>query len=153
MPASNVLKNFPAQSASLNPHQKQSVSERKIQPHRENTIHSVEREPEGENTTGTRNATELRNLAPEDVVGARDGNESSEESRDLRDTRATKPIREITIDRNDIIMGLADIARGEVEPDTARVRLTALIVLANIFRLLPKNGAYPKNEFEGWTRD
>jgi hypothetical protein len=42
-------------------------------------------------------------------VAAGDGSQCSEEFHDLVDKRA-KPIRKITIDRNDIVMGLVDIA-------------------------------------------
>lgn len=48
-------------------------------------------------------------------------------------------------------MGLADEARGKGDPEGAGARVKALTVLAEIFRLLPRHGAYPKDEFEGWT--
>jgi len=62
---------------------------------------------------------------------------------------AERPIRKNRIDRNDIIMGLADIARTG-KSDGARV--SALNNLAEIF-LLKAKFIDPKDKFDGWTVD
>src|ERR1700733_4759689 len=130
---------------------KQPVSEQKNQTKGENAIHFVRQETERKKNVEARKATELGDLATEHVLAAGAGTESSEEFHDLVDRRSTKPIREITIDRNDIIMGLADEARGKGDPQGASARVKAWTVLAEIFRLLPKHGACPKDDFDGWT--
>ena len=62
---------------------------------------------------------------------------------------AKKIVREVTLDRNDIIMGLADIAqKGESE----RARVAAWLGLADIYMLRAKN-VRDVNEFYGWTAD
>jgi hypothetical protein len=58
--------------------------------------------------------------------------------------------RKITIDRNDIIMGLADLAQNPVTRDSARV--AAFGKLADIFCLVPKSLRDAK-EFHGWTEE
>ncbi|MGB6677340.1 MAG: hypothetical protein WBE44_11660 [Terriglobales bacterium] len=64
-------------------------------------------------------------------------------------TKMVSQIRSIDIDRNEIIMGLADIARyGKSEG----ARVSAWNVLAEIFLLKAKN-LRDLNEFYGWTTD
>jgi hypothetical protein len=58
--------------------------------------------------------------------------------------------RKIDIDRNDIVMGLVDIARSESEPGAVKVRAWA--ELAEIFLLKAKN-LKELTEFYGWTSD
>ncbi len=58
--------------------------------------------------------------------------------------------RRITIDRNDIIMGFADIARDPLQSATARV--AAWSKLADIFMLVPRSARDIK-EFYGWTEE
>jgi hypothetical protein len=58
--------------------------------------------------------------------------------------------RSIDIDRNDIIMGLADIALSGLTPAGARV--SAWLGLADIFLLRPKKIDDVK-QFVGWTTD
>lgn len=57
-------------------------------------------------------------------------------------------LREVNIDQNDIIMGLADIARDEGAAKGARV--SAYLGLADIFMLRAKNVRDVK-DFYGWT--
>jgi hypothetical protein len=61
-----------------------------------------------------------------------------------------KPIRKITINRNDIIMGLVDVAQDPGAPHAARV--AAWSKLAEIYMLLPKNLRDLLN-FYGWQSD
>lgn len=63
---------------------------------------------------------------------------------------ATMGLRAITINQNDIIMGLADIARDLLV--NARVRVSAYQCLADIFMLRAKN-IRDIGEFYGWTAD
>jgi len=76
-------------------------------------------------------------------------------NREIIKLRAQKEVREITIDRNDIIMGLADVA-GLGDPrkasDSARAVVAALLGLADIFMLRAKNLREVK-DFHGWTAD
>lgn len=63
---------------------------------------------------------------------------------------AKKIVREITIDRNDIIMGLADVAQSEKTGDRAKV--AAYLGLADIFMVRAKN-VRDLSKFAGWTAD
>jgi hypothetical protein len=62
---------------------------------------------------------------------------------------AVRAHREITIDRNDIIMGLVDEARTA---KSDRARVSAWTVLADIFMLRAKN-LREVYDFYGWTSD
>jgi hypothetical protein len=64
--------------------------------------------------------------------------------------QAIKVRRKIDIDRNDIVMGLVDIARSESEPGAVKVRAWAELV--EIFLLKAKN-LKELTEFYGWTSD
>jgi hypothetical protein len=61
-----------------------------------------------------------------------------------------KEFRKITIDRNDIIMGLADLAQNPLAD--ARARVAAWAKLADIFCLVPKSLKDAK-DFYGWTEE
>lgn len=65
-------------------------------------------------------------------------------------TECRKEYRKITIDRNDIIMGMADLAQNPLTRDSARV--TAWSKLADIFCLVPRSLEDVK-EFYGWTEE
>lgn len=67
---------------------------------------------------------------------------------DLTRNRVQKTLREIDIDQNDIIMGLADIARDVFASKAARV--SAYLGLADIYMLRAKNIREVK-DFYGWT--
>lgn len=58
--------------------------------------------------------------------------------------------REITINRNDIIMGLADIAQDPGAP--ARARVAAFVALADIFLIRPRNIEELRRGI-GWTEE
>lgn len=70
--------------------------------------------------------------------------------------RAKKQFREITIDRNDIIMALADNAGlGDVKMKATvgdRARVAALTVLTDIYMLRPKT-TQDLADFKGWTEE
>jgi hypothetical protein len=70
----------------------------------------------------------------------------------LEDQRSEckKEYRKISIDRNDIIMGLADLAGNPLTRDSARV--AAFGKLADIFCLVPRSLRDAK-EFYGWTEE
>jgi uncharacterized protein (UPF0147 family) len=61
-----------------------------------------------------------------------------------------RPIRPITIDSNDVIMGFADIAQDARQPGGARV--AAWNIIAEIFLLKAKSIKDIRN-FHGWTTD
>jgi hypothetical protein len=65
-------------------------------------------------------------------------------------TKMVRQCRSIDIDRNDIIMGLADIAMSGLTPAGARV--SAWLGLADIFLLRPKK-IEDVEQFVGWTAD
>ena len=63
-----------------------------------------------------------------------------------------KAVREITIDRNDIIMGLADIAQSPFTKPGDRARVSAWLGLADIF-LLRARCIEDLRKGVGWTED
>lgn len=78
-----------------------------------------------------------------------------EYARELVQQRAQRTVREITFDRNDIIIELGNIG-GIGDPDKAaeseRAKVAALLGLADIFMLRAKNVREIK-DFHGWTAD
>jgi hypothetical protein len=77
-------------------------------------------------------------------------NKSKEIENKVETEELPKPIRKITINRNDIIMGLVDEAQNPSAPPG--VRVAAWKVLAEIYMLLPKNLRDLLN-FYGWQTD
>lgn len=73
----------------------------------------------------------------------------------VTEKRVQKTVLEITFDRNDLIMRLAQLAGlGSKKPraETERSQVAALTVLSDIFLLRPK-GVSDLKRFIGWTQD
>jgi hypothetical protein len=76
-------------------------------------------------------------------------------SKKITTAKAKKTIREVTIDRNDITMALADIAGIGIKKriaESERARVAALVCLTDIFMMRAKNVREVK-DFYGWTAD